>query len=47
MQPWFIATRKFGPSNGSDWRKYLEWSGLAHLDELVSLDPGAVPDRPA
>jgi len=43
MNPWFIATEKFGPSKGEAWRKYLTWSGLAHLQELVSLDPILCP----
>jgi len=38
MQPWFIATRTFGPEKGEAWRMYIEWSGLKQLDELVSLD---------
>jgi hypothetical protein len=24
--------------NGTSWHKYIEWSGLTHLTELVSLD---------
>ena len=43
MNPWFIATEKFGPSKGEAWRKYLTWSGLTHLQELVSLDPILCP----
>ena len=39
MEPWFIATEKFGPSNGEAWDKYVAWSGLTHLAEVVSLDP--------
>ena len=38
MQPWFIATETFTPRRGDIWTKYLNWSGLAHLDEVVSLD---------
>src|SRR5690348_1435766 len=38
MQPWFIATETFTPRRGDVWTKYLNWSGLAQLDEVVSLD---------
>jgi hypothetical protein len=23
MRPWFIVTKKFGPSSGAAWREYL------------------------
>lgn len=39
MQPWFIATERFGPQDGDAWIKYVQLSGLNQLDELVSLDP--------
>lgn len=38
MTPWFIATQKFDRSSSS-WDKYIAWSGLKQLEELVSLDP--------
>jgi hypothetical protein len=38
MTPWFIATERFRPIDGDPWRKYIEWSGLTQLTELVSLD---------
>ena len=38
MKPWFIAVERFGPENGDAWLKYLSWSKLNQLDELVSLD---------
>src|SRR5258706_2093038 len=38
MQPWFIATETFRPDRGDAWAKYIEWSGLSQLDEVVSLD---------
>ena len=38
MEPWFIATEKFGPATGEAWEKYIAWSGLTQLDEVVSLD---------
>lgn len=39
MEPWFIATKKFGPWNGASWTRYVSWSGLKQLEEVVSLDP--------
>lgn len=38
MERWFIATERFGPWNGETWDKYVAWSGLTQLEELVSLD---------
>ncbi|WP_120495227.1 hypothetical protein [Kiloniella sp. EL199] len=38
MQPLFIATERFGPWDGKAWVKYIEWSKLTQLKELVSLD---------
>src|SRR5215203_3129491 len=38
MTPWFIATEPFTPTDGQRWDKYVEWSGLEQLEELVSLD---------
>ena len=38
MTPWFIATQPFSPEDGAKWDKYLKWSGLTQLQELVSLD---------
>ncbi len=38
MTPWFIATQPFGPEDGERWLKYVEWSGLTQLEELVCLD---------
>ena len=47
MTPWFIATEKFDQSDAG-WRKYIAWSGLEQLGELVSLDgslcPTVLPD---
>jgi hypothetical protein len=37
MTPWFIATERFDQSNPM-WGKYIAWSGLEQLDEVVSLD---------
>src|SRR5262249_44795405 len=38
VTPWFIATEPFTPTDGEKWDKYIEWSGLNQLDEVVSLD---------
>jgi len=43
MTPWFIATGRFGPNDGERWNKYIEWSGLTQLTELVSLDSMLCP----
>lgn len=48
MTPWYIATEKFGPEYGGKWEKYIAWSGLHQLVELVSLDgmlcPSVLPE---
>jgi hypothetical protein len=41
--PWFIATERFTPAAGDAWDKYVSWSGLKQLDELVTLDPMLCP----
>ena len=41
--PWFIAKATFTPGLGEAWEKYIEWSGLTQLDEVVSLDPMLCP----
>ncbi|SDP21253.1 hypothetical protein [Afipia sp. GAS231] len=50
MEPWFIATKPFGPGNGDAWNNYVAWSGLSQLREVVSLDenlcPTVLPDIP-
>jgi len=42
MTPWFIATAPF-TSGDAAWGKYIAWSKLVHLDEVVSLDPMLCP----
>jgi hypothetical protein len=42
MTPWFIATEKFDKSHPG-WEKYIAWSGLSQLDEVVSLDTSLCP----
>ena len=39
MEPWYIATKRFGPWKEAAWTRYLAWSGLNQLEEVVSLDP--------
>lgn len=43
MTPWFIATEKFGPEDKVKWDKYIAWSKLSQLNELVSLDSMLCP----
>jgi hypothetical protein len=38
MGPWFIATERFGPQNKEAWAKFIAWSTLNQLEEVVSLD---------
>ena len=40
--PWFIATEKFERADPG-WDKYMSWSHLEQLDEVVSLDPMLCP----
>lgn len=42
MIPWFIATEKFDKSDPG-WAKYITWSGLEQLDEVISLDISLCP----
>lgn len=42
MTPWFIATEKFEKRDPA-WDKYIAWSKLDQLNEVVSLDPGLCP----
>jgi hypothetical protein len=34
----FVACQKFEPSCGDSWSSYIEWSGLRHIEEIVSSD---------
>jgi hypothetical protein len=43
MQPWYIATETFNLAAGEAWAKYVAWSGLTQLDEVVSLDSMLCP----
>lgn len=42
MTPWFIATEKFDQSS-SGWKKYIAWSGLEQVNEVISLDSSLCP----
>src|ERR1043165_1352704 len=42
MQALYIATEPFTPRNKA-WTNYIAWSGLTHLDEVVSLDSSLCP----
>lgn len=42
-KPLFLVTERFGPQRGDEWDKYLAWSRLAHLTEVVTLDSGLCP----
>jgi hypothetical protein len=46
MTPLFIAKRPFDPSVGDGWDRYVAWSGLAQLREVVSLDTMLCPTVP-
>ena len=39
----FTAVERFGPVSGETWREFIEWSGLTHLREVVSLDVSLCP----
>ncbi len=38
MNVYFTAVRRFDPSIGDEWARYLDWSKLHHLREVISLD---------
>lgn len=38
VQPLFIATERFDPSDREKWQKYFEWAKIPALTEVVSLD---------
>jgi hypothetical protein len=42
----FVAKRPFDPSAGDNWDRYVAWSGLSHLREVVSLDTMLCPTVP-
>jgi hypothetical protein len=38
LGPLYIAVERFDARRGDDWNKYIAWSGLTHVSEIVSLD---------
>jgi len=46
MQPLFVAKRPFDPTVGEPWDRYVTWSGLSQLSEVVSLDTILCPTVP-
>ena len=38
MQVVYSAVKRFDPACGDNWTKFIAWSGLTQLRELVSLD---------
>jgi len=46
MQPLFVAKRRFDAGAGELWTRYIAWSGLTQLIELVSLDEILCPTLP-
>ena len=43
MTPLFIATERFGPTDGDAWRGYCRFAKIPHLIEVVSLDQCLCP----
>jgi hypothetical protein len=35
---WFYATYTFSPRTAAGWEDFIRWSGLAHLERVLSLD---------
>jgi hypothetical protein len=44
--PVYVARRRFGPEAGERWTRYVAWSRLSQLRELVSLDAMLCPAVP-
>ena len=44
--PVYVARRRFGPEAGERWTRYVAWSRLTQLRELVSLDTMLCPVVP-
>lgn len=43
INPWYVAIKPFNPLCGKSWTGYIEWSGLKHLKEVMSLDVSLCP----
>ena len=46
MEALFVAKRPFDPSVGDRWDRYVGWSGLSQLREVVTLDTMLCPTLP-
>jgi hypothetical protein len=46
VQTLFVAKRPFDPSAGESWDRYVAWSGLSQLREVISLDTVLCPTVP-
>lgn len=46
MQTLFLAKRPFDLSAGEAWNRYVSWSGVSQLTEVVSLDNMLCPTVP-
>jgi hypothetical protein len=38
VTPRYLATKRFSPEDGDVWTKYVTWSNLTQLRELISID---------
>ena len=45
-EPAYVARRRFGPDAGERWTRYVAWSRLTQLREVVSLDTMLCPAAP-
>jgi len=43
IEPWYIAVEPFSPDWGDGWTKYVEWSSLTQLKEVIGLDISLCP----
>jgi hypothetical protein len=46
MELVYAANRRFGPGSGESWPRYVAWSGLHQLRELITLDTILCPPLP-
>ena len=44
IDPWYTAVEPFDHTFGEKWTKYIDWSGLTQLKELVSFDGCLCPN---
>jgi hypothetical protein len=38
-----LTVARFDAADGAPWQRFVQWSGLQHLEEVVSLDPHLCP----